>query len=179
MSRSADGEALEGGLLASLTHLISRWSSSDLQRRVAHGVGIELDATEVRAIYTLGLRGGSARPSELADELHLTRPTASKLLARLVADGLVEKSDDPRDGRASVVALSATGARAYGELARAGREMIAHALADWDAREAEAFGALLRRFVQGLIAESAMSPDAAQPRPPAHDGGEQQPDAVG
>lgn len=147
-------------LLASLTRLMSRWSSSQVQERVASGVGVTLDPTEIRAIYTLGLRGGTARPSALADELHLSRPTMSKLIARLMADDLVARSADPDDGRATTVSFTARGAHAYDRLVSAGHEMVRHALADWPEADAAAFGRLLQRFVDGLLADS---PDPSRP----------------
>src|SRR6478752_5733427 len=114
-------------LLASLTRLMSRWSSSSVQARIAAGVGVALDPTEIRAVYTLGLHGGAARPSELSDELAVTRPTMSKLIARLIADDLVRRTAHPDDGRATVVAFTARGEDAYRRLVAAGHVMVDHA----------------------------------------------------
>ncbi|QIM16054.1 hypothetical protein G7067_05890 [Leucobacter insecticola] len=61
-------------LLISLTGLMSRWSSFDFQRRITAGCGVTLDPVAVNALYALGLLGGTARPSALADGLHLSRP---------------------------------------------------------------------------------------------------------
>ncbi|GAA5202344.1 MarR family winged helix-turn-helix transcriptional regulator [Microbacterium jejuense] len=163
-------------LLASLTRLMSRWSSSTVQARIASGVGVALDPTEIRAIYTLGLHGGAARPSALADELNVTRPTMSKLITRLLADDLVTRAAHPDDGRATTVAFTARGEDAYRRLVTAGHVMVDHVLDDWTPAEVDAFGALLRRFVDGLLTESpgpetpadpAREDPAAHPRPTA------------
>ncbi|MBD3940139.1 MarR family transcriptional regulator [Microbacterium sp. NEAU-LLC] len=163
-------------LLSSLTRLMSRWSSSTVQARIASGVGVALDPTEIRAVYTLGIHGGAARPSELADELNVTRPTTSKLIARLLADGLVTRTAHPDDGRATTVAFTGRGRDAFHRLVTAGQIMVDHVLDDWTPAEIDAFGGLLRRFVDGLLTESpvplthadpAREDPAAHPRPTA------------
>jgi len=150
-------------LLSSLTRLMSRWSSSTVQARIASGVGVALDPTEIRAVYTLGLHGGAARPSVLADELNVTRPTMSKLVARLIADDLVTRGAHPGDGRAATVAFTPRGRDAYHRLVTAGHDMVDHVLADWSPAEIDAFGALLHRFVEGLLTESPTPTTPADP----------------
>lgn len=145
----------ETALLGALTTLMSRWSSSELLGQIAREIGVSLDATQVRAIYMLGLQGGAARPSALATELHLTRPTTSKLLSRLSADGLVAKTDDPSDGRASRIELTARGEAVFGRLLEAGHAMVLHAMTGWPTDDADALTRLLTRFVDGLIVEAA------------------------
>jgi DNA-binding MarR family transcriptional regulator len=54
-------------------------------------------------------RHGPLTPSELADRERIKRPTATRLLARLEAEGLVARAPDPHDGRSSLIALSDEG----------------------------------------------------------------------
>jgi DNA-binding MarR family transcriptional regulator len=116
----------------------------------------------VRALYGLGIVGGSARPSDIADELHLSRPSTSKLLVRLVAAGLVERTPDESDRRAARIALTAEGRRTYEQLFAAGVAMLGDATAGWDEAEVRTLAALLTRFTDGLLA----GPDPTD-RPPA------------
>lgn len=162
-SSTAEARARESGLLAALTQLMSRWSASDVQARIAHDVGVALDASEVRAIYVLGMNGGAARPSELATLLHVTRPTVSKLIARLAADDLVAKTVDPSDGRAAFVVLSSAGEAALERLRSAGDGMIAHATHGWSPEESAALADLLGRFVDGLMSATPASAQPARP----------------
>ncbi|GAA5207049.1 MarR family winged helix-turn-helix transcriptional regulator [Microbacterium kyungheense] len=158
-------------LLSSLTRLMSRWSSSSVQERIARGVGVALDPTEIRAVYTLGLHGGTARPGSLADELNISRPTMSKLAARLIADDLVTRRAHPGDGRGATVTFTPRGRDAYRRLVTAGHDMVDHALADWAPTEVDDFGRLLHRFVEGLLIESptpVTSADPAREAPAAH-----------
>src|SRR3954447_118223 len=55
-------------------------------------------------------RHGPLTPSEFADRERIKRPTATRLLANLEAEGLVTRTPDPADGRSSLIALSAEGA---------------------------------------------------------------------
>ena len=48
-------------------------------------------------------------PAQLADAFQVTRPTMTSTLSRLVRDGLVSIRDDPKDGRAKLVSLTAQG----------------------------------------------------------------------
>lgn len=144
----------EQALLGALTQLMARWTSAELQLRFAAQHGVVLDDTKVRAIYVLGMRGGTARPSALAAELRLTRPTTSKLLARLRTDGLIDKHGDPSDGRASQVELTEIGTQVYVRLVDAGHAMVLRALDGWPDDDVDALAALLTRFIGGLIVEA-------------------------
>src|SRR3954449_2907653 len=55
-------------------------------------------------------RHGPLTPSEFADRERIKRPTATRLLANLEAEGLVTRTPDPADGRSALIALSPQGA---------------------------------------------------------------------
>src|SRR4051812_39532228 len=55
-------------------------------------------------------RHGPARLTELAAAEGITQPSMTALVTRLVAQGLVERGSDPRDGRAVVLELTPAGA---------------------------------------------------------------------
>ena len=48
-------------------------------------------------------------PAQLASAFQVTRPTMTSTLARLAREGLVAIRDDPADGRAKLVSLTAQG----------------------------------------------------------------------
>lgn len=138
-------------MLHALTSLMAQWSSRDFQRRITAQSGVALDPTGVRALYVLGIAGGSARPSDLADELHLTRPSASKLITRLTAAGLLGRTRDTADGRAARIALSAEGQRTYEQLVASGIDLLSAATEGWEEADVRALSALLVRFTDGLL----------------------------
>src|SRR5919107_480034 len=61
-------------------------------------------------------RHGPLTPSELAARERIQRPTATRLIAKLEADGLVGRTADPVDGRSFLIALTPEGAALLREL---------------------------------------------------------------
>jgi DNA-binding MarR family transcriptional regulator len=95
---------------------------------------------------------GAMRPSELADCLPLTRSGTTRLVDRLVADGLVERRAHETDGRGFLVALTPEGEESF---RRAGRvhlrgidEHVGERLATAEMKE-------LRRILRKLADSSA------------------------
>jgi DNA-binding MarR family transcriptional regulator len=85
---------------------------------------LDLSLTQVRVLGILQDR--QARMSALAAYLGLDKSTMSGLIDRAVARGLVIRSQDPADRRATLVTVSETGL----ELARSTRDAVGTALAD-------------------------------------------------
>ncbi|WP_022899993.1 MarR family winged helix-turn-helix transcriptional regulator [Humibacter albus] len=144
-------QAPELELLAALTALVANWGSVATQEEIALRAGVAVEPGDVQPLYALG-RTGPQRSSTLADTLRLSRPTMSKQLRRLAAAGLIDRSADAADGRASIVSLSTAGAEAYRRLVREGVVMVRGALSEWDAAGADAFARNLSRFVAALTA---------------------------
>ena len=67
-----------------------------------------LTPTSVAALATIE-RHGPLAPSELAEIERVKRPTITRVVARLEEDGLVERTGDPADGRASLVSITREG----------------------------------------------------------------------
>jgi DNA-binding MarR family transcriptional regulator len=59
---------------------------------------------------------GPLTPSELAERERVQRPTATKLIARLEAEGLVQRAGDPDDGRSSLISITAAGTALIAEI---------------------------------------------------------------
>lgn len=84
-------------------------------RRLRQEAGGGLSPSLTAALATVERRG-PLTPSELADIEHVKRPTATRLVARLEEEGLVERAADPRDGRACLVSPSAAGRETLNEI---------------------------------------------------------------
>lgn len=65
-----------------------------------------------RPLYYLG-RSEGVRPKDLAIALDVERPSAVQLVDRLVAQGLVERRDDPDDRRCKLLYLTPAGREIY------------------------------------------------------------------
>lgn len=94
-----DVEALAGDL---------RLAVARTARRLRQQADSPLSPSLHAALVTVATHG-PLTPSELARRERVQRPTATKLIARLEADGLVERTDTPFDGRSSLIALSGAG----------------------------------------------------------------------
>src|SRR5690348_14047385 len=58
-------------------------------------------------IHTLSvIAQGTCRPGQVAEKLCVDRSVISRQLAALVQHGLVDRADDPEDGRAELVSLT-------------------------------------------------------------------------
>jgi DNA-binding MarR family transcriptional regulator len=103
--------------------------------------------------------GGEQSIGELAHELGLSLPAASKLTRDLEDHGLVERREDPDDRRRTVVALSpATSKRVRAWLERRSKP-LEQALARLDPKEREAFLKGLRALGDALMEESPCGPE--------------------
>ena len=79
-----------------------------MARRLRQEAGTDLSPSQVSALATIE-RHGPLAPSELAERERIKRPTATRILARLVEAGLVERVPDPADGRSVIVSASSEG----------------------------------------------------------------------
>jgi DNA-binding MarR family transcriptional regulator len=70
--------------------------------------GAELSPTLTAALSTIE-HNGPLTPSELADRERIRRPTATRIVSTLEANGLVARTGDPSDRRASLISATAEG----------------------------------------------------------------------
>jgi DNA-binding MarR family transcriptional regulator len=81
----------------------------------------DLTMQQLKALLLLSFEG-SASGHELADGLGVSLATVTGIVDRLVARGLAERKDDPRDRRVRRVALAEEGTELLQRLRTAGRE---------------------------------------------------------
>jgi DNA-binding MarR family transcriptional regulator len=84
-------------------------------RRLRQEAGTDLSPSLTAALSTVE-RHGPLIPSELAARERVQRPTATRVLARLEEQGLIERMPDPRDGRSSLVTVTTAGRELLAEL---------------------------------------------------------------
>ncbi|HEY3338934.1 MAG TPA: MarR family transcriptional regulator [Propionicimonas sp.] len=76
-----------------------------------------LNLHQSRALRVIG-DAGPLRPSEVAEHLGIVARSATDAVAGLVTAGFVERTTDPADGRALLLALSPSGRAALEEVER-------------------------------------------------------------
>jgi DNA-binding MarR family transcriptional regulator len=92
-----------GELAARLRLAITRTA-----RRLRQEAGTDLSPSQTAALATID-SNGPLTPSELASLERVQRPTATRIVARLQEEGLVERAADPADGRSFIVSPTSQG----------------------------------------------------------------------
>jgi DNA-binding MarR family transcriptional regulator len=84
-----------------------------------------LAPTEYGVLYALSTAPGPLRISELCEDVLLSQPGMSRLIARLEGKGLLERVEDPSDARASRVKMTAEGVRTQRQVGTAHAREVA------------------------------------------------------
>lgn len=100
-------------------------------------------------------RGDSVGITEVAGHLDVDQPRASRLARQALDAGLIRRTADQRDGRRSLLALTADGEVVLAHIRDFRRRVIAEATSGWTAEDRATLARLLPRFVRdfaGLMA---------------------------
>ena len=97
-------------------------------------------------------RDGEQRCSALAAKAGVDVSVASRQVAALERAGYVARRPDPRDGRASLFALTPAGSAALAATRAERAHWAAGALSGWDEQDAERLGELLDRLLADIEA---------------------------
>lgn len=111
--------------------------------------GDEIDFSAFPILKLLSHQG-PMRLSALANLLELDASTVSRHARQLEDRGLLERTDDPDDGRASRMAVSETGTACLANGFASRRGLITKALEGWTDSERDTLRDLLHRLVQDL-----------------------------
>lgn len=103
-------------------------------RRLRQEAGSELSPSLTAALSTVE-RHGPMTPSELAARERIQRPTATRVLMRLEAQGLVARTPDPQDGRSSLIAATPAARALLDELRTRKTAFLAERLERLDAED--------------------------------------------
>lgn len=96
---------------------------------------------------------GPMRLSALAQVLGLDASTVSRHARQLEDRGLLERTEDPDDGRASRIAVSEHGNECLAKGFETRRHVVSHALEGWTDEERDTLRLLLHRLVQSLMTQ--------------------------
>ena len=101
-------------------------------RRLRQEAGTELSPSLTAALSTVE-RHGPLTPGEVAMRERIERPTATRVLARLEEQGLIDRMPDVRDGRSSLLTASKAGRDLLAELRTRKTAFLAARIEDLDA----------------------------------------------
>lgn len=153
--------ALADELSGQLIRLLRLMERKQVQYQTEHPDAVE------RATYLLLVhlvKDGPRRAGELAEAVHSDPSTISRQVAHLVRLGLVERTADPEDGRATQLAATEEGRRVFEENRRVRIERIAEMLEEWPVGDRRQLAELLGRFAtafEGFVSRSARAQGVA------------------
>lgn len=118
------------------------------QRRVSWEQLGSLGVTpaQVRVLRTLRRAHGAIRISDLAGRLGIVPRSATSVVDDLEAAGLVARTPDPDDRRATLVALTSAGEKTLAAVRRSNRDATVALVERLELREREELLRLLRRL---------------------------------
>lgn len=124
--------------------------------------------TGTRFGFLQHLRHRDARLGELAIQLFVSAPVASRAVDCLETDGLVERRPDPEDARAQLISITERGRLTLSESEDKAVRRFADALSDWSTDDADHAITLLQRLNQhlGEITRGTDDHGASRPETP-------------
>lgn len=106
-----------------------------------------------RAAYVILRHLADAGPqnvSALADRLGLDGSTVTRQVSAMQRDGLVVREADPRDGRGTVIAPTASGLRRMSAVRAARTDLYGRILSSWTEDDRERLADLMGRLIDAL-----------------------------
>jgi len=100
-------------------------------RRLRQEAGSDLSPSQASALAAIDCHG-PLTPSELADRERVKRPTATRIVARLAEDGLIERTPDPADARSALLNVSPAGRALAGRMRKRKNAYMARRLRELD-----------------------------------------------
>lgn len=137
-------------MLSAFATVARQWWANLQNTSISQQVGLNLSDSELVVIYVLGSRTAELRPGDLAERLGVSRPTLSKLLARLRGMGMIHSAPADDDRRAVHVLLTPAGREAYCSILAFGVQLIRSVSGDFSQPELDAVRTFLTRFANRL-----------------------------
>jgi DNA-binding MarR family transcriptional regulator len=120
-------------------------------RRLRQEAGTDLSPSQASALASIDCHG-PLTPSELAERERVKRPTATRILARLTEEGLVERTADPADARSALLSVSPAGRVLAARMRKRKNAYMARRLRSLDASDLAALeraAEVLERLLEG------------------------------
>jgi DNA-binding MarR family transcriptional regulator len=156
--------AIADDVSGQLVRLLRLMERKQAQHRAEHPDAVE-SATYLLLVHLV--KDGPQRAGALAEAVHSDPSTISRQVAQLVRLGLVVRTADPEDGRATLLAATDEGMRVFEENRRARIERIAEMLDHWPEADRRRLAELLGRFATDFEDFAARRPSRSAEAVPA------------
>jgi DNA-binding MarR family transcriptional regulator len=111
---------------------------------------VDADQAGLAVLYVLHLAGPNLRLCDLAEQLRIDAPAVTRKAQQLERSGLVSRSQDQADARATRIQLTAAGRRTISRFLAARRAWLTNILAGWSDADQADLARLLHRFADDL-----------------------------
>ncbi|MHB1444359.1 MAG: MarR family winged helix-turn-helix transcriptional regulator [Acidimicrobiales bacterium] len=154
---SADGVAEAE---AALTRMMRQAARPATWRKVMAAGGFSLDRAEYLTLARIeeASAAGPVRLTDLAEAMGIDISTASRQVRSVAEAGLVERTCDPQDQRASRLRLTPAGRSTLARARRASQEAMSKLLITWSVADRRTLARLLDRLVEQLAAMGTADP---------------------
>jgi DNA-binding MarR family transcriptional regulator len=134
-----------------------------ISRTVIDKIAPSLEISHLDALDAMRRIDGEVTVGAIADAMRLDPSRGSRLVAELVAQGILRRDASQIDGRRSIVVRTELGDKLLAEIHATKRRLLASLLDDWPEDELRAFAALFEKFVGRF--ESAYANEKTAPQP--------------
>jgi DNA-binding MarR family transcriptional regulator len=134
-----------------------------ISRRVIDNVAPSLEISHLDVLDVMRRIEGEVTVGAIADAMRLDPSRGSRLVAELVAQGILRRDASQMDGRRSIVVRTKLGDTLLAEIHATKRRLLASLLEDWPDDELRAFSVLFEKFVGRF--ESAYASEKTLPSP--------------
>ncbi|MCC2608908.1 MarR family winged helix-turn-helix transcriptional regulator [Neorhizobium sp. Rsf11] len=111
-----------------------------------------LDISHLDVLDVMRRIEGEVTVGAIAEAMRIDPSRGSRLVADLVARGILRRDASQADGRRSLVVRTEFGDRLLAEIRAVKRTLLARVLEDWPEEELNAFSALFEKFVSNFEA---------------------------
>jgi DNA-binding MarR family transcriptional regulator len=144
------GDATTGEIDAALLSVARVMNQVRVHAKLRAEAGVDIDRAGGAVLYKLLVEGESLRLCDLAERLGIDSPAVTRKVQQLEHLGLIVRSPDPADGRASRLLLTDEGERSIEKLLGARRVWLEELLAEWPAEDRTQFARLLQLFASTI-----------------------------
>ncbi|MGB6453286.1 MAG: MarR family transcriptional regulator [Streptosporangiaceae bacterium] len=133
--------------IESALHSLSRsLRQSRLHEFLLAQARVDADQAGLAVMYVLHVEGRGLRLTDLAEQLRIDGPAVTRKAQQLERSGLISRSRDTTDARATRLQLTPQGRRTIGRFLAARRKWLTSLLAGWPEPERAEFARLLCQF---------------------------------
>jgi DNA-binding MarR family transcriptional regulator len=142
--------AITGEIDAALLSVARVMNQVRVHTKLKAAAGVDIDRAGGAVLYKLLVEGESLRLCDLAERLGIDSPAVTRKVQQLEHLGLVVRSPDPVDGRASRLLLTREGKRSIEHLLEARRVWLEGLLSEWPGADRVEFARLLQLFASTI-----------------------------